>query len=125
MTTSNSPAINEIHTQLGADPDPGPGPGTGPCPGLGPGWSIRGLTWWVLQEPVSAMLQGNKQTVRVQLNESGVRCPGLGYPWFQRGQRCEFTASSGFNTHSELDFLLCTLYIMSPTAGELEGQPTQ
>lgn len=62
------------------------------------------------------------------LSWGGVRWPRSGYSWFQRGQRCEFTAFSGFNTfRSELEFLLYTLYISSPAAGglkRLEGQPT-
>lgn len=43
----------------------------------------------------------------------GVRWPGSGYFWFQRGQRCELTVSSGFNTHSGLSCTSCCTHCTS------------
>lgn len=120
-----SPAIREIHTRLGAGPEPDTGPGPNP------GWRIWGPSWCILQAPASAMLQDGKQTMAMSPGWSwtGVRWPGSCCFWFQRGQRCEFTASSSFNTfRSERDFLLYRQYSSSPAAGELkrsEGQSTR
>lgn len=92
----SSPAIREIHTQVGA------------CPGPSPVWRLRGLSRCILQASASAMLQASEQTVgrsRVELR----RCQVTRFRLLLVPEGTEVWAynRSGFSTHSGLSCTSC------------------